>query len=210
MRSLVVAGLLAGSMLVMTGCFDTDDVEEALGIKENVVWVVNGYQTEDITAHSEGDSKVMTPGYLQPFVNTESGDTFNLYYEVQGANKGSVDLATDKVHAYVATDCNTEGYIKHAVDSQHLVQVINVGKNMIANDQYTITIDGTPVNVTESGPCARTPLNVSSTTGHVVVERVGDGEKWEEDLTKDYAFDVIVREDGNVTVAPLLGFEDVL
>ena len=207
MKSLVVTSLLAGSLLFMSGC-GTDDVKDALGIKENVVWMLNGYATDTITGTVQSDSETLIPGGLQPFINAE--ESLNVSYTLPTSGTlGAVSLATDKVHAYVATDCSgSESYLTHAVDTSNLIQVTNLTSTAITNGRYTLTINDSEVlgALDSAAACATTKVPATTTMGLVVVRDTVDAEEYNATLDGNYAFDVVILPNEEIRIIPLLGF----
>jgi len=153
LRSIALAGLLGGGLLMTSGC-GSDDVVDAINdlVKPNVVYVVNGFSS-DITAHADTDASTLQPNDMKPFALTGDGNT-DVYYEVGANSSEHSSLPYGNAHLYVATPtCNAVnglGKITDVSTGTGIVELVNAtDSELTANATNTVTVHVTNNGVTK-------------------------------------------------------------
>ncbi len=234
LRSIILAGLLGGTLLMTSGC-GSDDVKDLVNklAKPNVVYVVNGYG-DNIVAHADSDTKTIAPSKLHAFALT-GDDKTSVSYEFGGSPSATTKFNYGNAHMLVASECGTlTNGLGQLIDSSTgtgQVEVFNVtgSPHDIATDTITIIVNGTRTDLTAStseiADCGRVvalenmgALNIAK--GSAVQVEIG-GNTYpdpayvvKDDIPSNVDISIVVRADtGAETEAvfvPLIKWDDLL
>ena len=215
LRSIALSGLLGAGLLITSGC--TEDIIEDI-LKANVIYTVNG-TVDSVVFAVTGDSDT-TPVESQAY--TPHLLTGSSNYDVSYTGITPVAFPYGSVYTYIATNCAAEGYLQHEINANK-VNFVNISGGDIPGNTNSIVItqaDGTEHNVTEPiGDCGITgvtsldgmvfeqDMNVS--IGGTVVYTVPELDPGLAALGSSLHVDIVLF-DGNMTVVPMLGYDDLL
>ena len=231
LRSIVLAGLLGSTLLMMSGC-GSDDVKDLVNklAKPNVVYVVNGYG-EDIVAHADSDTKIIDPSKLHAFALT-GDDTTSVSYDFGGSTSATTEFEYGNAHMLVASHCGTLtnglGQLTDFSTGTGQVEVFNVtgSSHDITTNTITIIVDGTSTELTASSSeiadCGRVVANqligdLNIVKGSKVQVKIGDSLAYpvpayevKVDVPSNVDISIVARTSTEAVFVPLIKWDDLL
>ena len=240
LRSIALAGLLGAGMLMTSGCTE-DDVKDAINdiAKPNAIYVVNGFQTGDITAFVGSESDVVAAAEMAVYP-TAGEDTTSVYYERNGGQSGAEDFAYGNAHMFLAAECDsTPSSLEFLTDSstgEGTVEVFNVSgaDHDISTDAEKVFVivdnNGVVDTIELTPPASSVVQNCHSVTasqklgdlgivqGSKVQIKVGTtGTPYpstpytvEDNVPTDVDIDIVVISSEQAVFVPLIKWDDLL
>jgi len=217
LRSIALAGLLGVGLLTTTGCFDEDDVIEAL--KLNVIYTTNGTASPVLFKVNSDEETVDAKEF---FGFTMGGSNS---YSVSYNGSSETSLTHGGIYNYVATTCHADGYLSHQANATK-AHVVNLTGGPLNANAIVVRPKGTTgsSDVTSSeiaGNCAITGI---SAFNNVVIENdmnvsTDGGSTWTTitGIDADYIaiannlkFDIVVFGTNDITLVPMAGYDELL
>jgi len=240
LRSIALAGLLGTGLLMTSGC-GTDDVVDAINdiAKPNAVYVVNGFQTGDITAYVGSDTDPVSAAELMVYPTTGQNSTA-VYYERNGGQSSTHDFAYGNAHMFLAAECDgstsTLEYLSDSATGNGTVEVFNVtGADhdistdankvfvIVDNNGVVNTIELTPpssglVNNCQSVTASQTLGDLGIVQGSKVQVKIGvNGTAYPstayevtDNVPTDVDVDIVVVSDTQAVFVPLIKWDDLI
>jgi len=138
LRSIILAGLLGGTLLMTSGC-GSDDVKDAIAdaLKTSVIHVANAHPTETnfiVEGALDGENKIVAKNSSEIF----SANGENSYTVSNGDNDSPVDFEKDSAHLYAL--CANGTVITDSAKGKREIEILNLSGIPLSGNDVTVTL----------------------------------------------------------------------